>query len=405
VSATSPAASSSASGVTGRFEGLVDIGGYRMWITCTGDGSPTVLLDAGLDNTSAAWDVVRNRVAAMTRVCAYDRPGLGKSDARPDRAPRSAGTMADEAWRLIEAAGISGPIVLVGHSYGGLIDRLVAHRHPEAVRGLVLVDAGTTETFDGDWSVGDHDGATPLDHEASATDMAAVTTLGDVPLVVLTQGQMSGDFVPWWSGIQDALAALSSDSLHVVARASDHDIPVKAAGLVVEATTEVVDAIRTSSRLRPCGPALVAVGAECLESTMTAQVEAWQALRAGVEPEAGSFPAGRFRSELLGSDVQALIGSSPGYQRESLSWTFEAGAWTLDLSDDGGPADHVSGIYQAMGNQVTFRIPDDWTIPRTPGVNRLRWRVDGDGTIRLTQVDHELPEPWFSAPLRPVGAG
>lgn len=122
---------------------LVDMGGYRMHLVCMGNeeaGSPTVILDALGDGTSAHWGWVQPVVAQSTRVCAYDRAGRGWSDTSP--LPRDGLSIATELHTLLTTAGIDGPKILVGHSYGGLITRIYADLHPEEVVGMVLVDPG-----------------------------------------------------------------------------------------------------------------------------------------------------------------------------------------------------------------------------------------------------------------------
>src|SRR5215212_6146640 len=118
---------------------LVDVGGYRMHIFCMGAGSPTVVLNSGAGGFSAEWSLVQPELAKATRVCAFDRAGMGWSE--PGPAPRSPAHIADELHTLLVNAGIEGPLVLVAHSAGGKHARLYAQRHPERVAGLVLVDA------------------------------------------------------------------------------------------------------------------------------------------------------------------------------------------------------------------------------------------------------------------------
>lgn len=118
---------------------LVDIGGYRLHIHCEGEGNPTVVMDAGLGNPGMVWAYVQPDVAKKTRVCVYDRAGLGWSDPSPRE--RSAGVMVDELRLLLDRAHIEGPYVLVGHSFGGMILRLYTHTYPKEVVGLVLVDS------------------------------------------------------------------------------------------------------------------------------------------------------------------------------------------------------------------------------------------------------------------------
>ena len=96
---------------------MVDMGGYKMHIHCTGEGSPTVLLAAGLDDFSIFWSQVQPEIAEHTRVCSYDRAGLGWSEASPD--PRTSGNMVKELHTLLVNANVEPPYVLVGHSFGG----------------------------------------------------------------------------------------------------------------------------------------------------------------------------------------------------------------------------------------------------------------------------------------------
>jgi pimeloyl-ACP methyl ester carboxylesterase len=118
---------------------LVDIGGYRLHLWCTGDGAPAVILDAGLGGTSAGWGFVQPDVARFTRVCSYDRAGMGYSDSGPS--PRTARRIAKELAELLAGSGIAGPVVLVGESIAGFNVRMFASDHPEHAAGLVLVDA------------------------------------------------------------------------------------------------------------------------------------------------------------------------------------------------------------------------------------------------------------------------
>jgi pimeloyl-ACP methyl ester carboxylesterase len=118
---------------------LVDIGGYRLHLWCSGDGAPAVILDTGLGGSSADWGFVQPDVARFTRVCSYDRAGMGYSD--PGPSPRTARRIASELAELLIRSGINGPAVLVGASIAGFDVRVLASDHPERVAGLVLVDA------------------------------------------------------------------------------------------------------------------------------------------------------------------------------------------------------------------------------------------------------------------------
>ena len=124
---------------------LVDAGGFRLHLHCSGSGAPAVVMDAALAGSSISWSLVQPDVSRLTRVCAYDRAGFGWSDAGP--MPRTAGRIADELRVLLDRGGVPPPFVLVGHSFGGLVMRIFAARYRNDVSGLVLVDPAHPE----DW--------------------------------------------------------------------------------------------------------------------------------------------------------------------------------------------------------------------------------------------------------------
>ncbi len=119
---------------------LIDIGGRRINLYCTGSGSPTVVLDAGANDTTLTWRLVQPAVAKNTRVCSYDRAGLGFSDPAPS--PRDASAAVRDLHTLVARASIAPPYVLVAHSLAGLYAPLYADRYPRQVVGMVLVDPG-----------------------------------------------------------------------------------------------------------------------------------------------------------------------------------------------------------------------------------------------------------------------
>jgi pimeloyl-ACP methyl ester carboxylesterase len=100
---------------------MIDVGGHRLHLYCTGTGSPTVVLEAAAPGWSLYWSLVQPDVAKVTKVCAYDRAGLGWSERGP--LPRTGQRMARELHQLLTRAGISGPYVFVGHSLGGFVAR------------------------------------------------------------------------------------------------------------------------------------------------------------------------------------------------------------------------------------------------------------------------------------------
>ena len=117
---------------------LVDIGSRRLNVYCMGTGSPTVVLDSGLGGSTWDWHAVQSDIARTTRVCSYDRAGMGFSDPAP--APRDAAAIVSDLHTLLSRAEIPGPYVLVGHSVAGLYVPLFADRFPQDVAGMVLID-------------------------------------------------------------------------------------------------------------------------------------------------------------------------------------------------------------------------------------------------------------------------
>jgi len=119
---------------------MVDVGGYQLHLYCTGQGSPTVILESGLAGPALQWALVQQEVEKTTRVCSYDRAGLGWSDIGPS--PRTSQQMVTELHTLLQNAGIEDPYVFVGHSLGGFNVRLFAYKYPSEIVGLVLVASG-----------------------------------------------------------------------------------------------------------------------------------------------------------------------------------------------------------------------------------------------------------------------
>src|SRR5437588_7135201 len=115
---------------------LVDVGGHRLHLHCTGAGSPVVVLESGFEEFSTDWALVQNPVAQFTRVCSYDRAGYAWSD--PGPMPRTYAQINLELETALRRAGERGPFLLVAHSFGGGVVRNFALEHPAAVAGMVL---------------------------------------------------------------------------------------------------------------------------------------------------------------------------------------------------------------------------------------------------------------------------
>jgi pimeloyl-ACP methyl ester carboxylesterase len=229
----------------------IDVGGYSLYIECAGSGSPTVILETGGPSASleaTGWMTMRAGVAAETRVCAYDRAGLGQSDARPVGVARTGATLANELQQLLAKAQIPGPYVLYGSSLGGLITFSHTLRLPSEVAGLILENA-----------LGPEYAAVPivqenLDFRADAAQLLNATLEGR-PLVVL-----DSDFTSDGA----ALARRSTNSILVNVRGAGHFIAGEKPQLVVEAIRLVVTSVRTGGKLPPCAQtALPSRGGSC----------------------------------------------------------------------------------------------------------------------------------------------
>jgi pimeloyl-ACP methyl ester carboxylesterase len=284
--------------VSGDFTGLVDIGGGRkMYLECRGTGSPTVVLIGGLRASANDWSLadksapaVFPEVAKLTRVCAYDRPGtpVGERPSRSDAVPQpiTAGDAVADLHALLSAAGVAGPYVLVGHSFGGLIARLYACTYPKDVSGLVLVDALSEGLQDAEtqeqWPLqrklagGDIRESLVLypalernDIDRSFDQIRAAPPLRSIPLVVLSAdrpwgpqvrsmiaaGKLPSDVPPDFGYVTDAaqkkaqerLAKLVPNAKHITKTNSGHDIHKEQPQLVIDAIRQVVDAVRSGS--------------------------------------------------------------------------------------------------------------------------------------------------------------
>jgi pimeloyl-ACP methyl ester carboxylesterase len=118
---------------------LYKVGDQKLHLYCSGEGSPTVILEAGGSSPGMVWYLVQERVSEFTRVCSYDRPGFGWSEPAPG--PLSSEQVADLLHQLLTTADVPGPYILVGHSVGGVYARSYVQQYPSEVAGMVLVDS------------------------------------------------------------------------------------------------------------------------------------------------------------------------------------------------------------------------------------------------------------------------
>lgn len=253
-------------------EGSADVGGYELAFGCRGEGEPTVILEAGLGaaGTDEFFGFI-DQVAGDSRVCTYDRAGTGVSEDRPDGEHVTAGLMADELHRLLGKIGVETPVVLVGHSYGGMPVRAYEGTYPDDVAGMVLIDVSSEpevpvyERLDaGPWI----DDTDLIDIHATVRELHAAGDVGDIPLVVVTAGIIEDEWlatVPKLaSRAQVRLAGLSSDAMQVVATDSGHFVHRDAPGVVLAAIDAVVDAVRAGAPLRACDEVFASEDAACV---------------------------------------------------------------------------------------------------------------------------------------------
>jgi pimeloyl-ACP methyl ester carboxylesterase len=252
--------------------GRADIGGYELVYECLGEGEPTVILEAGLGAAGTSEFIgFINRVADVGRVCTYDRAGTGASNGRPAGEHVTAALMAEELHRLLDALEIKLPVVLVGHSYGGMPVRAFEGAYPDDVAGMVLIDVSSEpevpvyERLDaGPWI----DGTDRIDIHATVPELHAAGDLGDIPLIVVTAGIIEDEWlatVPELAArAQVRLAGLSSNAIQVVAPDSGHFVHRDAPDVVLAAIEHVVEAARSGSQLGACDEVFGSMDATCV---------------------------------------------------------------------------------------------------------------------------------------------
>ena len=277
---------------------LIDVGGHSLHLSCTGSGTPTVVLEPGAGGMSSSLGWIAPAVARDTRVCVYDRAGRGWSE--PADTAQDSARIATDLHTLLQRGHVPGPYVLAGHSFGGLYVLTFAARYPDEVAGMVLVDStapasaakpGAASPGDGGMSrvsalvstsarlglgrlYGQFDfGSLPprsrdelrasvatastlrstideyVQAAASSEQAAALRDFADKPLIVLTAG--SGHDAAW-SAAQNQMATLSTNSVHrIVDGATHEDLIVNEddAAATTQAILDVVSSVRSPERL------------------------------------------------------------------------------------------------------------------------------------------------------------
>ena len=275
----------------------MDVGSQLLHLVTAGEGSPGVVIIPALADNVLGWLPILEESAAETQACVYDRAEVGWSDP-PPHWRRTPDLQASDLHALLAAAAIPPPYVLVGHSYGGIVARRFYTQHPSAVAGMLFVDSSHEQQArrftqmdwrrgavkDAWWAVRrqtrilgirrlsaslglvrgfDTDIAREVPAEYAAAYraillssrerravvreilMAAHTwgeppTLGAIPLTVLTRASGTGESSPVWTQLQDELAALSRDSVHVHAERAGHYVHLDEPDLVVREIRDLV---------------------------------------------------------------------------------------------------------------------------------------------------------------------
>ena len=278
---------------------LVDVGGHKMHLDCEGRGAPTAVLESGLGDDSTVWHKVQPEIAKLTRVCSYDRAGLGYSDPRRDQVPDSR-NIAENLHMLLVNAGVSPPYVLVGHSLGGIHIRVYENLYPSDVAGMVLIDSDHPDqenrlppemnkmqsrldwksklwglaaplgiprllgvcgvTVDCHWQTVRAREAEVQAIGASEDEARHTRSLDSMPLVVVSRDPEKGAapgliptgvsqrFEHQWVQMQKELGRLSANGSRVVATGSTHYVQIDRPDVVIAAIRTVLGAARSTSK-------------------------------------------------------------------------------------------------------------------------------------------------------------
>lgn len=256
---------------------MVEVGRHRLEAIVYGTGSPTVVIEPSFGGAAGEWVAIAERIAGEATVITYNRAPYGASSRARDR--RSAGEIAADLDGLLSSLGVTGPLILIGHSMGGVYLRAFAARHLDRVAGMVLVDS----SHEGQWAVlpahyslknrllgsflvpqifffsrkklrGGADRWSMVREYLTFKRLTAADAplapggLGERPLAVLTRGR--GDAADsdglWaaWHGLQRELAGLSRNSRHVVSDSPQHYLNEGDPDLIVATVLDIVRSTR-----------------------------------------------------------------------------------------------------------------------------------------------------------------
>ncbi|HEY8188454.1 MAG TPA: alpha/beta fold hydrolase [Pyrinomonadaceae bacterium] len=255
------------------FHRRLDVGGYKLYINCEGGvrkAVPVVVMDAGLGNSSESWLGIQPKVAEFARACIYDRAGLGNSD--PSIHTQTSRQIAEDLHHLLAQSAVSGPLVLVGHSFGGINVRMYASMYPKEVVGMVLedsthedqfprMDALIPEAIKKQFPPSAFVGPEKVDWNKTLEQTRKANWHANIPLVVLTaaNAQPGGEgplaylapkFEQVRQELQQDLVHRSAMGKQIIATRSGHFIHRDEPALVVSAIREVIDATRKRKKTR-----------------------------------------------------------------------------------------------------------------------------------------------------------
>lgn len=254
----------------------IDVGGYNLYIDCKGTGSPTVILESGLEGDVVTWKNVHPEVAKFTRVCRYDRAGLAHSDYGP--MPRDAKLTAQNLHTLLTTADIAPPYILAGHSFGGLLIRRYAFDFPDEVTGMVFVDSLHEDWWQDALALLDAptssdsarltsfrlyltDGWRVPSNNFEAMDIPAVVDqvretgeFGDMPITVLTAGKftvlnsglppnLETSLADLFHDLQGKIAALSTNGTQTIIPDTGHNMPRENPRVIVDAIQVMIQTL------------------------------------------------------------------------------------------------------------------------------------------------------------------
>jgi len=276
---------------------LYSIGGYSLHLNCQGEGTPVVVLDAGLGGFSLDWFYVQEDLSQITRVCSYDRAGYGWSDEGPP--PRTTDQIVEELYELLDVAGVKSPYILVGHSFGGFNMIYFAKSYPALVAGLVLVDSSHPDQFEALPDMPHPDMNDDVGRKFSffypgkilysypeqvrETALRLLTTrkafstqrrelinfrysgvqvkqlghINDLPLVVISRGRSDWPNDPrgqllekTWQRLQKDLVELVPHGRQIIAEGSGHMIQLERPDVIIKAVSNMLDELKTLNLTR-----------------------------------------------------------------------------------------------------------------------------------------------------------